>query len=48
MSGLSSKFETEEEVQEKRQRRQEEWEKVRQPDDPTGIQIICPDRKVSL
>jgi len=34
MSGLSSKFETEEEVQDKRQKRQAEWEKVRKPEDP--------------
>jgi len=34
MSGLANKFETEEEVQEKRQKRQDEWEKVRKPDDP--------------
>jgi len=34
MSGLASKFVTEEEVQDQRQKRQSEWEKVRQADDP--------------
>ena len=30
------KFETEDEVEEKKRRRQEQWEKVRKPDDPEG------------
>ena len=33
------KFESQTEVDEKRQKRQEEWEKVRKPDDPEGIII---------
>jgi hypothetical protein len=30
------KFESQNEVEEKKQKRQEEWEKVRKPDDPEG------------
>lgn len=30
------KFESQDEVEEKRKKRQEEWEKVRKPDDPEG------------
>lgn len=33
---LSRKFVTEAELDEKRKKRQEEWEKVRKPDDPEG------------
>lgn len=33
---MSSGFVTEQEVVEARQRRQEEWEKVRNPDEPLG------------
>lgn len=33
---MSSKFITEAEIQEKRRIRQEEWEKVRKPDEPLG------------
>ena len=29
-------FESQEEIDEKKRRRQEEWEKVRKPDDPLG------------
>lgn len=29
-------FETQEEVNEKKRKRQEEWDKVRKPDDPEG------------
>lgn len=37
---MSSGFVTEAEVAEARQKRQEEWEKVRQPDQPMGKQIL--------
>lgn len=33
---LSRKFVSESEIDEKRKKRQEEWEKVRNPDDPEG------------
>lgn len=33
-------FETEEEVNEKKRRRQEQWEKVRKPDDPEGEFVL--------
>ena len=33
---LSRKFVSETELDEKRKKRQEEWEKVRKPDDPEG------------
>lgn len=33
---LSRKFVSESELDEKRKKRQEEWEKVRKPDDPEG------------
>lgn len=33
---LSRKFVTEAELDERRKKRQEEWEKVRKPDDPEG------------
>lgn len=33
---MSSGFVTETEIAEARQKRQEEWEKVRQPDEPIG------------
>lgn len=33
---LSRKFVSEAELDEKRKKRQEEWEKVRKPDDPEG------------
>ncbi|GFN95410.1 nefa-interacting nuclear protein [Plakobranchus ocellatus] len=41
MSGQFKSFVTEEEVQEQRQRRQAEWEKVRKPDDPEE----CPEEE---
>ncbi|XP_005108932.1 PSME3-interacting protein [Aplysia californica] len=41
MSGQFKKFVSEEEVHEQRQKRQEEWEKVRQPDDP----VECPEEE---
>lgn len=37
---MSSGFVTESEINEARQRRQEEWEKVRQPDEPLGTLFI--------
>lgn len=37
---MSSGFVTETELAEARKKRQEEWEKVRQPDDPIGNRII--------
>lgn len=37
---MSSGFVTETELAESRKKRQEEWEKVRQPDQPLGILII--------
>lgn len=33
------KFESQNEVDEKRKKRQEEWEKVRKPDDPQGTEM---------
>lgn len=33
---LSQKFVSESELDERRKKRQEEWEKVRKPDDPEG------------
>lgn len=33
---LSRKFVSESEIEEKRKKRQEEWEKVRKPEDPEG------------
>ena len=36
MSFDLKKFETEGEIEDKRRKRQEEWEKVRKPDDPVG------------
>ncbi|KAK3722354.1 hypothetical protein RRG08_041957 [Elysia crispata] len=41
MSGQFKSFVTEEEVQEQRQKRQAEWEKVRKPDDPEE----CPEEE---
>lgn len=38
---MSSGFVTESELIETRQRRQEEWEKVRKPDEPLGTYINC-------
>lgn len=41
---MSSGFITEAEINEARQRRQEEWEKVRKPDDPLGMNVnFCVD-----
>lgn len=37
---MSSGFVTETELAEARQKRQEEWEKVRQPDEPLGKSTI--------
>lgn len=37
---LSRKFVSEAELDEKRKKRQEEWEKVRKPDDPEGTNHI--------
>lgn len=36
---MSSGFVTETEIVEARKKRQEEWEKVRQPDEPEGKQV---------
>lgn len=36
-SDLSMRFVTQDTLDEKRKRRQEEWEKKRQPEDPIGI-----------
>lgn len=36
---LSRKFVSETELDERRKKRQEEWEKVRKPDDPEGENI---------
>lgn len=38
-SGLNN-FVTESEIAEARKKRQEEWEKVRQPEEPEGIFIV--------
>lgn len=38
---MSSGFITETELNEARQRRQEEWEKVRQSDEPLGTYVNC-------
>lgn len=40
---LSRKFVSEAELDEKRKKRQEEWEKVRKPDDPEGWRNGCRD-----
>lgn len=37
---MSSGFVSETELAEARKKRQEEWEKVRRPDDPEGISIF--------
>lgn len=37
---LSRKFVSEAELDKKRQQRQEEWEKVRKPEDPKGKNLI--------
>ena len=40
-AGISLKnFESQSEVDEKKRKRQEEWEKVRKPEDPEGTQVI--------
>lgn len=36
-SVINKRFVTEAELEERRKRRQEEWEKVRKPEDPEGI-----------
>ncbi len=36
------KFVSEDELEEKRKKRQEEWEKVRKPEDPVGmVDYVC-------
>lgn len=40
---LGRKFVSESELEEKRKIRQEEWEKVRKPDDPEGRKISASD-----
>ena len=40
MSFTLKKFETAGEIEEKKKKRQEEWEKVRKPDDPEGNRIM--------
>ena len=37
MSFSLKKFETENEIEDKKRKRQEEWEKVRKPDEPLGM-----------
>lgn len=39
---LSRKFVSESEIEERKRRRQEEWEKVRKPDDPQGEFLSSP------
>lgn len=39
---LSRKFVSETELDERRKKRQEEWEKVRNPEDPEGAKILQP------
>lgn len=34
-------FVTEQEIEETKKKRQEEWEKVRKPDDPVGESALC-------
>lgn len=36
VAGLKNKFVSEDALEERRQKRQDEWEKVRKPDDPIG------------
>jgi len=36
VGGVGLKFESQNDIDEKRKRRQEEWEKVRKPEDPKG------------
>ena len=40
MSSFSNKFVSQSEVDEKRRKRQEEWEQKRKPDDPLGKFIL--------
>lgn len=40
-SGRGLSFVSEADLEEKRQKRQEEWEKVRQPDEPLGTVHTC-------
>lgn len=46
---LSRKFVSESELDEKRKKRQEEWEKVRKPDDPEGetFTLSAPIRQIN-
>lgn len=45
---LSRKFVTEAELDEKRKKRQEEWEKVRKPEDPVGKCVVTgPDERTN-
>ena len=39
-SAMFKKFETSDEIEEKKRKRQEEWEKVRRPDQPLGVFIM--------
>lgn len=43
---LTRKFVSESELEEKRKKRQEEWEKVRKPDDPEGKSLRYLNKKV--
>lgn len=45
---LSRKFVSEAELDKRRQKRQEEWEKVRKPDDPQGKNHLHTDPKLEL
>lgn len=45
---INKRFVSEAELEERRKRRQEEWEKVRKPEDPEGIrQILITEEKRS-
>lgn len=38
---INKRFVSEAEIEERRKRRQEEWEKVRKPEDPEGIGLLA-------
>ena len=40
MAGIFKSFVTEKDVEEVKQKRQEEWEKVRRPDQPLGEYLV--------
>lgn len=47
MSSLSG-FETQSEVEQRRQKRQEEWEKVRKAEDPEGESLKAFEMKIDI